>query len=311
VALMYMQDIINDDLISDVRERLGHIDVEALHNPLQLDELVQKKDLSLFPLSHYSGRPDFCTESLMAGRFVLLVDHNPTAIIAPTTLTLTMKSSEDSYTNPSGANIGRLWRTCAFLITVFLPGLYITLTVYHPEQIPFPLLAAIALGRYGMPMETTVEMVVIIFVIEIFREATMRVPSAIGASLTVVGGIILGENIIRAGIVSPASFVVAALSVMGAQALVNQMVISTVFLFRMFVFFMSAFLGIFGFFMSTFLVMMHMVSLKSYNMPYMAPLTPFNATSTWHTFNRMPFMKRTKRPNFLRTQKPIRRGRKQ
>ncbi|OAX50827.1 Spore germination protein XA [Paenibacillus sp. AD87] len=178
VALMYIKDIANPELIDDVKNQLRKIDIERIMTANELEELLSPSKVTLFPVTHYTGRPDFAAECLLNGRFVIIVDGNPSVIIGPVNLFLLLKSPEDASFPFLPVNVGRMLRFIGLLITVFLPGFYIALTSFHMDQLPFPLVATISVGRMGLPMESGVEMFLIMLLMELFRgsrcEASQR-----------------------------------------------------------------------------------------------------------------------------------------
>ncbi|UVI28328.1 spore germination protein [Paenibacillus spongiae] len=311
VAFMYVKDIAEPSMIRYIRRKLKRADIESLLSTNQIDELLSETSLSLFPLTHYTGRPDFAVECLLNGRFIVLVDGNPTILIAPVNLFLLLKSAEDTYISFLGVNVGRLLRLIGLLVTIFLPGFYIALTVFHLDQVPFTLLATISLGRAGLPMESGLEMFFIMSLMELFREAGVRLPSTIGQTLTVVGGLILGDAAIRAGLVSPLMIVVTAVTVVAGATLVNQVLISTSIFLRFASFILSATLGMYGFILSVILLVIYLTGLKSFGVPYLAPVSPLNLKSAVNSLFRLPFMWRNRRPSYLHTQQPVKKGRKE
>ncbi|MCQ6560664.1 spore germination protein [Paenibacillus mendelii] len=311
VAFLYIKDVANPVMIRQVRRKLERMNIESLLSTNQMDELLTDSNLSLFPITGYTGRPDFAVECLLNGRFIVLVDGNPTVLIAPVNLFLLLKSPEDSHLSFLGVNVGRLLRLAGLLLTIFLPGFYIALTVYHMDQVPFPLLATISLGRQGLPMESGLEMFFIMSLMELFREAGVRLPSTIGQTLTVVGGLIIGDAAIRAGIVSPLMIVVTAITVVAGATLVNQVLTSTSILLRFASFIMAATLGMYGFILSIIIFAIYLSGLTSFGVPYLAPVTPLNLKEAFYSLFRMPFVWRKRRPAYLDTQHPVKKGRKE
>ncbi|WP_141506281.1 spore germination protein [Paenibacillus luteus] len=307
-ALLYIEDIADSDMIENIKHKLGAINVEKLISTGQLEELLAPSPITLFPPTDYTGRPDFAVDCLLNGRFVILVDGNPTCIIAPVNLFLLMKSPEDAYFPPMSVNIGRLLRFIGLLTTIFLPGFYIALTAFHTDQVPFPLLATISSGRHGLPMESGLEMFFIMCLMELFREAGVRLPSSIGQTLTVVGGLIIGDAAIRAGMISPLMIVVTAITVVSGSTLVNQVLTSTTILLRFASFFMAAILGMYGFILSMILFVIYLTSIESFGVPYLAPVTPLNVRQLLVSLLKIPFRWNKRRPDYLHTQKPRKDG---
>lgn len=308
VALMYIKNIANPELIEDVQDRLRKIETERILTANELEELLSPSKITLFPVTHYTGRPDFAAECLLNGRFILIVDGNPSAIIGPVNLFLLLKSPEDASFPFLSVNVGRMLRFLGLMVTVFLPGFYIALTSFHMDQIPFPLVATISVGRMGLPMESGVEMFLIMLLMELFREAGVRLPSAIGQTLTVVGGLIIGDSAIRAGMVSPLMIVIIAVTVVAGATIVNQVMTSSVLILRFLCFVLGASLGIFGFILSLILFLIYLTDLKSFGIPYLTPLTPLHFKQAIASLFKLPKGLGKRRPVYLETQEPRKKG---
>ncbi|EGL83710.1 GerA spore germination protein [Caldalkalibacillus thermarum TA2.A1] len=274
VALLYMADIVPPAVIQQIKARLEQIQVDGLFSSNQLEELLTDSPYRLFPLFHYSGRPDFVADALVRGRFALLMDGVPTALIAPAQLLLIMKNAEDAEYAWAYNSMERLLRLAAMSIAVFLPGFWVALTTYHQDQLPLILLGNIAQAREGVPLPSPLEALVLTFLFELFREAGLRLPLAIGQVLAVVGGIIIGEAAIRAGLTNPSLVVIIASSAVATFTLSNQSLAGTVSILRYFNLIFSALLGLFGFLGSAFLILIYVCHLRSFGIPYMAPLAP-------------------------------------
>jgi len=308
VALMYIKNIANPELIKDVQERLRKIETERIMTANELEEILSPSKITLFPVTHYTGRPDFAAECLLNGRFILIVDGNPSAIIGPVNLFLLLKSPEDASFPFLSVNVGRMLRFLGLITTVFLPGFYIALTSYHMDQLPFPLVATISVGRMGLPMESGVEMFLIMLLMELFREAGVRLPSAIGQTLTVVGGLIIGDSAIRAGMVSPLMIVVIAVTVVAGATIVNQVMTSSVLILRFLCFVLGSSLGIYGFILSLILFLIYLTDLRSFGIPYLSPLTPLHFKQAFTALFKLPKGWGKRRPVYLETQEPQKKG---
>ncbi|MFF2480677.1 spore germination protein [Paenibacillus sp. NPDC058071] len=304
VALLYMKSIANPEMIEGVLQKLQNIKVERLLTSNQLEELLSPTQFTLFPVTHYTGRPDFASDCLINGRFIILVDGNPSVIIGPVNLFLLLKSPEDANFPFLSVNVGRVLRFVGLAISLFLPGFYIALTTFHTDQLPFTLVATISTGRMGLPMETGLEMFVIMSLMELFREAGVRLPIAIGQTLTVVGGLIIGESAIRAGMVSPLMIVVVAVTVVAGATVVNQVMTSSIILLRFMSFILSVTLGIYGFILSVILFLIYITGLESFGVPYLSPLVPLDLKQAAAAIFKMPRMWNKRRPVYLETQNP-------
>jgi len=302
LALIYIKNIANEGIIAEIKNRIAKIDVEQVVTTGQLEELVGDSTY-LFPTMDYSSRPDYIVQNLLNGRFVLMVDNNPMALLAPGNFLHLLISPEDSYFPLFASNVGRLFRVLAILVTIFLPSFYIAMTTFHPDQVPFTILATISLARTGIPMEAPIEMFLIMTFMELFREASLRLPSNMAQTITVVGGLIMGEAAIRAGLVSPIIVVVAAISIITGATLVNQSLTSSVVFLRFVAFLFGSTFGIYGVIIAYILFILFLSRLRSFGIPYLAPMAPFNFKNFIIAVFQVPMRFRRGRPTFLHTKK--------
>lgn len=275
VAVMYLDNKISEEVKTTLLTRIEAIRVDSLLTIGELEQFISnKKRYFSFPVVDHSGRPDFIAKNILEGRFVVLVDNNPIALMGPSNLSSFMRSPEDSYFPVLASNIGIIIRLFSLIISVFLPSFYIAITSFHPDQIPFQLLSTISLARTGLPVESPLEMFLIMILMELFREATFRMPSSTSQAITVVGGLIIGEASINAGLVSPIVVVVSALTIVASATLVNQSLASTAVILRFSSFIVSALLGMFGFISAVFVLLILMSTIRSFGVPYLVIFTP-------------------------------------
>lgn len=275
ITLMHMADQAPDGLLDEVRRRIRSIDIPMLNGAGQLEELISDRPISLFPLLEYIGRPDYVAQSLMKGRFAILVDGSPAAIIGPGNLLLLIKSPEDAHLPFYFVTAERLLRILGLFLALFLPAFWIAISSFNTDQIPFPLLATVTISRVGLPMSATMEMFLMLTLFEVFREAGVRLPRPVGQTVSVVGGLIIGDAAIRAGMTSPTMLVVAAVSAVSTFTLVNQSLAGAVSVFRVGVLILASIFGMFGFFIGMFAIIIYLCSLESFGQPYLLPVAPF------------------------------------
>ncbi|KYD17370.1 spore germination protein [Saccharococcus caldoxylosilyticus] len=274
VGLMYIEDIANREMIHEVKKRILQLNIDSLTSTNQLEELLGDKRFSLFPLFAYTGRPDFAVNSLLNGRFIILLDGAPTVIIGPGNLLFLLNTSEDNATNPIFVIFQRILRFMGISLAIYLPGFWTALLSFHPGEIPFTLLGTVVLSRQGVPLPVPLEMFIMVGLFEIVKEAGMRLPLAVGQTLSIVGGLIIGQAAISAGLFTPGSLVVAAIAVVASFTLVNQNLSGTVALLRFIVLIASSVLGLFGFIASLFILLTYVANLKIFGIPYLMPLSP-------------------------------------
>ncbi|SDX39436.1 spore germination protein [Paenibacillus sp. CF384] len=274
VALLYEDDIINPAIIEMARQRIQRIDVDALVSSEELAEAISDSPFGLFPLVDYIGRPDFAVEALLRGRFIVIVDGTPMVLIAPTTLSSLLKTPEDIHASFLYVAFESLLRYIGLFLGICVPGFYIALTTFHMDQIPITTLASVINVRRGLPIPAPLEAFLMQITFELFREAGIRLPKGVGQTVTVVGGLFIGQAAIEAGLTSPAMLVVTALSMVATYTLVNQSLGGLVTALRLFVLACAAFLGMYGFFLGMFAIILYLSTLESFGVPYLAPMSP-------------------------------------
>ncbi len=288
VSLLYIKDILNDDLLNNIQNRLSSIDTDILTSSSMLIEMLVENKLSLIPLMNYSGRPDFIVQALNQGRFAIIVDGAPTVLIAPTDLSLLYKTPEDENTSFYFASLERTIRILGLFITVFLPGFFIALITHNVGQLPLPLIATITVSRLGLPFSPLIEGLLMLIMLELFKEGGARLPKGIGQTVAVIGGLIIGDAAIRGGITSPTMLVVVGITAISSFTLVNQSLAGNLFYFRVFVLILSYFLGIYGFFLSFLTVILYLSRLNSFGVPLLANITSKNGSDILFIFFRFP-----------------------
>ncbi|OUS78178.1 spore germination protein [Paenibacillus sp. MY03] len=274
IGFLYMIDQAKPELVEEAKRRLRSILIPSLQGAGELEELISDRPKSLFPLMNYVGRPDFVVHSLMKGRVAIVADGTPAALIAPGNMTLLIKSPEDAHLPYYYVTMERLLRFIGLFVAMFLPGFWVAICSFNTDQMPFTLLATVTMSRIGLPISATMEMFLMLGMFELFREAGVRLPRPVGQTVSVVGGLIIGDAAIRAGMTSPTMLVVAAVSAVSTFTLVNQSLAGSVSVIRFYVLILSSIFGMYGYFVSMFSVLLYMCSLESFGQPYMAPLAP-------------------------------------
>lgn len=298
VSLLYLQNLIDQETLSEIQKKLNTLDLKELISATQLEEALA--GFSILPMFVYSGRPDYVVSSLLHGRFALITDGSPTASIAPVNLTFVLNSSEDTHNFNMFVIFTRMMRMLGLLFSLFLPGFWIALLAFHQDQLPFSLLATLVISRQGVPLPVPLEALVMLILFELFREAGMRLPSTFGQTLSVVGGLIIGQAAISAGITAPGILVVIALSVLSTFTLVNQNMIGMVSILRIVILIISGTLGLFGFLLCLMGMVLYLVNQRSFGIYYLEPFAPPLLKQFWAVWVRTPWGKRTNVPAFLK-----------
>jgi len=310
VALLYIDDVISPQILSEVKNRLSNVNanVNGITGIDQMETILSDSKFAVFPLVDTTGRPDYVVSSLLVGRFAIIVDGIPTVIIAPASFMTTLKSPEDVHFNFFYVSFARLIRLLSLMLTLLLPGLWVALTTFHQDQIPFSLLATIVTSRRGIPFPAAMELLLLLLLLEIFREAGYRLPTSIGQTLTVIGGLIIGDAAIRSGLVSPSVVAVGAIAAVSGSTLVSQNITNAISIIRLIIFLFSSILGIYGLLLSIFALIVHLSMLRSFGVPYLSPISPINFKDGIKAVIRLPWSMMRKRPANLQTTDPDAQG---
>ncbi|RKP57368.1 spore germination protein [Cohnella endophytica] len=273
VSLLYLSHKANPDMIAEARERLNSLRTESVLSSGQLEQWLSNRTFSLFPLIDYIGRPDYVIETMLRGRFIVLVDGSPMALIGPSNFTELLKTPEDVHFPYYYVMFQRALRLIGLFLSIYLPGFWLAIATVNLDQIPLTLLSTVVVSRNGVPFPMILESLLLLFLFELLREAGIRLPKAVGQTVGIVGGLIIGESLIQAGLASPTLLVVVAISAVATFSLVNQSLSGTVSLLRIFIVLASAFLGIYGFLLAMFVILIYLCRLESFGVAFLDPIT--------------------------------------
>lgn len=298
VAILYFEDIADPQMLNTIKQKISEIDTDVVvSGDLVLSHVV--KNNTVFPQTDYTGRPDYAVQALARGRFVVMVEGVSYANVLPVNLLLLVKTAEDNDFPVAFTSAERLLRISSLLISCFLPGLWLALTTYHPSQLPFMLLATVVQANIGLPLPTALEMLLMLFLFELLREAGLRLPSIVGNTIGIVGGLIIGDAATRAGITSPAMIVIIATSTIATYTLVNQSLVTSVNMVRLYTIVCSAFFGLFGFIISLFLLLIYLSNMRTLGVPYLNIGADLSLSNISNTLLRRHSKAYTKRPKVL------------
>ncbi|MDN3018397.1 spore germination protein [Paenibacillus sp. BSR1-1] len=305
VFLVYEKDLVNDKLLQKIKERLDSIDSDKILDLSILEQHLEERPRSLFPTILYTERPDRAASYIEEGHIILLMSNSPSCLIMPATFWSLIHSPEDHYLRTPYGNFIRILRFAALFVAVFTSSLYIAITNYHVGMIPPDLLMAIAGTRERVPLPSIIEILMMEMAFELIREAGLRVPSPIGPTIGIVGALILGQAAVQANIISPIVIIVIALSGLSSFIISDISMNFAIRLARFLFIFAAGFLGIYGataFFMAS---LFYLVSLKSFGIPYFAPMTPHSISSKDLIVRHVPFKERF-RPGYLKPKDLVR-----
>lgn len=302
VAVCYLKDIANADLVAEVKYRLNNLDVDYLISVGELSQLIKDDTRSTLPEVMSTERVDKVTSYILQGRVAVIYNGCPYVIVMPATLVDFMSSPEDININHVFANLLKIVRIISFCITLLLPSLYIAITTYHEELIPTELLFSIVSTRANVPFMVIIEIILMEVSFEIIREAGLRVPTPLGSTVGIVGALVLGQAAVEADIVSPILIIVIAITGITSFSVPDYNLSFHLRVHRFVFIFISFFGGFLGIVAGLFIYLLNMCSLKSFGVPYLAPYAPLNKIGDDGYFVK-PAWKREYRSNFLNPKK--------
>lgn len=296
-SLMYINGLTNTSLLEEARRRLSKIETEYIFSTSEVEMFIE--DSTLFPLPQLlkTERPDRAASYLSEGKAVLLVQGSPFALIIPAVLPDLLKSAEDGYVRAEEANFMKLVRIFGVLTALFLPAVFISVSLYHHGSIPSDLLFGMAAGGQAVPFSAAEELLIMVFSFELIKEASVRIPSPIGSTLGIVGGLILGQAAVSAGLVSPILIIVVSLSGLGAFAVPSVSLMRAVSVMSVVFIILGAAAGFFGLCCGLCVCLSALFSRTSFGVPYF-PSGLEEFFGEWFVF---PVWKREKRPKSLKT----------
>jgi spore germination protein len=305
-GLLYLQDVANEDYVNEMAHRISSLDVDAVMNIGILEEWVEDTPYSIFPQFMVTERPDVTVSHLLHGRVAIILDKSAGAVIGPMTFTGYFQALDDYTIRWPVASFLRLLRMVGFLIAVFLPSVYIAAVSFHYEIIPIELIMSIGRSRERVPLPPIIEALIMETVLEMLREAGLRLPSRVGQTVGIVGGIVIGQAAVDAGIVSNVMVVVVAFTAIASFIQPQQDMASAIRLLR-FPFMLAAYLlGSIGIVCGMMILAAHLVTLRSLRTPFGSPYAPIHTSEWKDTILRFPRWLLQKRPSSLRPKQQVR-----
>lgn len=304
VAVAYVAGIADQNIVNNVKQRLKRIDVDSINTSGDIEQFIEDHPYSIFSTIGNTERPDTASTLLMEGRIVILISGNPVALYVPYLFIENFKTIEDYNSRPYYASFVRLLRFFAFFISIALPGIYISALNFNKGLIPSGLIVPIIQARETVPFPLVMEVILMILLFEVVREAGVRLPKQIGAALSIIGALILGEISVSAGLVGAPTIVIVSGTFMATFVITPIADVSAIL--RLYLLSAASIFGTYGLVVALLGLMTHMISLTSLGVPYMAPLAPTHLQDWKDLFIRLPLRNLTKRLKSVPNKRPNR-----
>lgn len=286
LALVYIKDLVNTEALDELRIRINAIDVDSVTGMGALQEYIDENPYSIFPMCLATERPDRVTPNIMEGRIAVILNGSPFVLTLPSVFIEFFHTVEDYNERTLYANFIRVLRFISVLLVITLPSVYLTLIKYNCELIPVEFVVPVVQSRIGISLSPFMEILILEILMEILREGGLRLPSKIAQTLSIVGGIIIGNAAVQSNMVSPTTLLVIGITIIASFAVPTVDMSVSIRLLRFPMLFLANSMGIMGIATGYTLLIIHLSSLENFGVPYMV----FNKDDLKDTFIRIPIM---------------------
>ena len=304
VALVYLADVASPEVVNAVRDKLKKIDIDALTDSHYIQPYLEERPFSIFHQTGVTEKPDIVTAKLLEGRVAIVVDGSPMVVTVPFMVIEDYQSSEDYYERPSLSTFLRILRLVSIFFAVLLPGFYVALQEYHYSMIPLRFLITVMTAVNGIPLPPLLEIMFVILLFEVIREASVRMPRAVGMAMSIVGALVLGETAVKAGIISSPAVMITALSSIALYVAPNQE--GTLTLLRVAFTALGGLGGMYFMLVGMLYLVLYLCSMGGFGTPYLAPLAPFVPGDLKDSFYRASLLRMNERPKSIKNINPHR-----
>ncbi len=306
IGMAYISTIADKKLVQDIENRLNSIEIDTLFSSAYVEAFIEDYTVTPFPQTLKTERVDRAVANLMEGRIALFCEGSSAAVILPVSFFAFFQSPDDYNTRFTVGSFYRLIRYMAFFLAIIMPAFYISIVGFHSEVLPSYLLFLAKQSVEGIPYRPLIEASIVEIMIELIREASLRLPTKIGPTIGIVGGLVIGDAIVKAGLVSNLMVVVVALTAISAYLFPTEEMSLTVRILRFPFMIAASFLGIYGILIASLILVGHLCKLQPFGVPYLSPIAPFIGNDIKDTFIRAPILMMNRRPKGSRNINTIR-----
>ncbi|MBU2702417.1 spore germination protein KA [Sporomusaceae bacterium BoRhaA] len=309
VAIAYIDGIVNQSVLGEVRRRLNKIDTDSILETGYIEQFIEDSPFSVLATVGNTQKPDIAAAKILEGRVAIFCDGTPHVLTIPHLFIETLQTSEDYYMRPLLATAWRILRISAFLISIFVPSFYVALQTFHQEMIPTILLLRMAGTNSDIPFPAGAEMFIMLGFYELLRESGIRLPRAVGSAISIVGALIVGESAVNAGLVSAPVVIITAIA--GVTGFIVPALSEAVMIYRILFLIAGSVMGLYGIVCGIFVAVMHAVSLRSCGVPYTSTLAPSDESVFKDFIFRFPLWTMKRRPEAIEKNNQQRQGKNQ
>ena len=297
VSIVYIKGIVNPRILDELKARLKKIKLDAVLDVHYIEEYLDDSPNSFVCTMFNTEKPDVLSAKILEGRIGIICDGSPNVLTVPKLFIENLMSAEDYYLRPKFCTYLRILRFISFFISVLLAGVYVALVNFHQEMLPTQLIISIAGQREGVPLPSLLEALIMIMFFEIMKEAGLRLPKPIGQTVTLIGGLVIGQAAVDAGLIS--AFMVIVVSATGIAEFVNPSLRELIVIYRLLMIVLGGLLGLFGIACGILIFIFHLISIKSFGVPFMFPVAPYDKEGMKDFLRRAPLRKMNYRPKYI------------
>lgn len=294
VYYFYLEDVVDREALKTVETRLNAINLDMFYSVGQLSDYLDDQVWSPFPQLLNTERPDRVVANILEGKIAIMTDISPTALIGPVTFFSFYQSPDDFNSRVLVGTFYRIMRILSFLTAIFLPAFYIAIVSFHFEVLPLELANKVKSDINQIPYRPLIEALIMEITIELIREASVRLPKSIGQTIGIVGGLVIGESIVSAGLVSNLMVIVVAFTAISSFVVPSVELNTSLRMLRFPFMLMASLFGFFGIMIGTIILVIHLLNLSSLKRPYFSPIIPFEPKELHKIFLREPYYKAIK-----------------
>lgn len=306
ISVFYMNDIAKPEVVDEIVSKLKKISIDAVLDSYYIESFLEGEKLKFIRRLGNTEKPDVFCAKILEGRVGILVDGSPIALTAPFILLEDLQSPGDYYSIPSIATFTRLMRFVGLIVSVFAPAIYVALQSYNYRILSVNFLITILSSIEGLSIPPLLEILIVIFLFEIITEASLRMPDPLGIALSIIGALALGNTAVDAGIISPPSIVIVAVSSVALYIIPDQ--IAETRILRLIVTALGGIVGLYGIFVSIVILSTYLSSIESFGVPYLAPYAPYVKGDLNDALTMKPIDTLKTRPKTLAGKDKIRQG---
>ena len=275
IGIMYIDSICKKELKNKIKEKLSKINIDGLIDSSYLIKYLSNSH-NLFPTIKKTERPDLVTQALLEGKVIIIMDNCPDILILPTFFIDYFHMSDDYYQKNFNTTFIRIIRLLAFIIAIILPSYYVAITTINVDLIPINLLVNLMAQRISVPFPAFIEAFIMIISFEILRESDLRIPSMQGTAISILGGLVLGDAAVNAGIISPIMIIIVAISAISGLVFQSIEMVNAIRFWRFILIIFASIFGLYGIFIGIIILITNICDTKSIDKDYLYPFAPIN-----------------------------------